>query len=463
VEESSERYLLGPADGNVKIRDDLMDVKVLRETDAGDLERWEPVLKAPFPLGAGDLAVLRDALHLAPATIEGETTLDRLLDDLAGEGIPAVDVRKRRIRSTFAGCMAELSEVAVGTRSTTTLAVESEDRVAVGAAVRELGLGDRLNTSYPNGLRALVEGWGARFAVIDVGTNSVKFHVAERGDDGAFRPIVDRAEVTRLGEGLDDTGEISRAAIERTADGIAGMVTEARATGALALAAVGTAGLRIAANREAVLDAIEVRSGVRVEVIDGEDEARLAYVAATSALGIGEGSVVVFDTGGGSSQFTFGHGSHVDERFSVDVGAARFTERFGLDRAVGDDVVQATQDAIAAELERVSGHPSPEALVGMGGATTNLTAVTLELREYDPGRIQGADLRLDDVDREIERFRALDADGRRSIVGLQPKRAEVILAGACIVRTVMAMLGKDRLTVSDRGLRHGLLAERFGA
>jgi exopolyphosphatase / guanosine-5'-triphosphate,3'-diphosphate pyrophosphatase len=99
----------------------------------------------------------------------------------------------------------------------------------------------------------------------------------------------------------------------------------------------------------------------------------------------------------------------------------------------------------------------------MGGAITNLTAVSLEMTTYDPSRIQGARLDAAEVDRQIERYRSLDADGRRTIVGLQPKRAEVILAGACIVRTVMDKLDQDHLVVSDRGLRHGLTVERFGA
>jgi exopolyphosphatase/guanosine-5'-triphosphate,3'-diphosphate pyrophosphatase len=98
----------------------------------------------------------------------------------------------------------------------------------------------------------------------------------------------------------------------------------------------------------------------------------------------------------------------------------------------------------------------------MGGAMTNLTAVRLSLATYDPDAVQGAVLERAEVDRQIELYRSLDAEGRRSIVGLQPKRAGVILAGACIVRTVMDKLRRDELTVSDRGLRHGLLVERFG-
>ena len=98
----------------------------------------------------------------------------------------------------------------------------------------------------------------------------------------------------------------------------------------------------------------------------------------------------------------------------------------------------------------------------MGGAITNMTAVMLGLATYDPNAVQGATLGRAEVDRQIELFRLRDVEARREIVGLQPKRADVILAGACVVRTVMDKLGRDALTVSDRGLRHGVLLERFG-
>ena len=99
----------------------------------------------------------------------------------------------------------------------------------------------------------------------------------------------------------------------------------------------------------------------------------------------------------------------------------------------------------------------------MGGATTNIAAVRHGLARYDPDVVQGTVLDRAEIDRQIELYRSMDADARRGIVGLQPKRAEVILAGACIIRTVMEKLGKTTLTVSDRGLRHGVMAERFGS
>jgi exopolyphosphatase/guanosine-5'-triphosphate,3'-diphosphate pyrophosphatase len=140
----------------------------------------------------------------------------------------------------------------------------------------------------------------------------------------------------------------------------------------------------------------------------------------------------------------------------------RYTDRFGLAGAVSAEVVAETRAAIVADLERVAGRPAPDSLIGMGGAITNMTAVMLGLARYDPDRVQGAHLERDEVDRQIALYASMDADGRRTITGLQPKRAEVILAGACIVRTVMDLLGRDALVVSDRGLRHGVLVERFG-
>jgi exopolyphosphatase/guanosine-5'-triphosphate,3'-diphosphate pyrophosphatase len=302
-----------------------------------------------------------------------------------------------------------------------------------------------------------------RYAVIDAGTNSIKFHIAGHDVSGTWRTVADRAELTRLGEGLEQRGVISDAALERAVAAIAGMAEEARRNGVRAIAAVGTAGLRIARNGNEVVDAIRRRTGVHIEVVSGEEESRLAYLAAKAGLGLNQGSLVVFDTGGGSSQFTFGHNAVVDERFSVNVGAVSYTERFGLDRAVSHEVLREAMAVISADLSRIGSRPVPDALAGMGGAVTNITAVMHRLATYDPAVVQGSVVERAEVDRQIELYRSLDADGRRAIVGLQPKRAEVILAGACIVRMIMEKLGKESFTVSDRGLRHGVLAERFAA
>jgi exopolyphosphatase/guanosine-5'-triphosphate,3'-diphosphate pyrophosphatase len=172
--------------------------------------------------------------------------------------------------------------------------------------------------------------------------------------------------------------------------------------------------------------------------------------------------VVVFDSGGGSTQFTFGAGGDISERFSLDIGAVRVTERYGLANAVSEPVLADAFDAITEQFERLDAARNPDAVVGMGGTVTNLAAVAHGLAEYDPERIHGTVIDTGELDRQIERYRTRDADARREIVGLQPKRADVILGGACIVRAILTKLGVDALIVSDRGVRHGVFADRFG-
>jgi exopolyphosphatase/guanosine-5'-triphosphate,3'-diphosphate pyrophosphatase len=300
------------------------------------------------------------------------------------------------------------------------------------------------------------------YAVIDVGTNSVKFNISERRPDGEWRAIVDRGEVTRLGEGIAETGDIAPAAIERTVEAIAGMAEEAKRHEASALVAVGTMGMRTAGNSERFIARVRERCGVAIEVIPGEEEGRLAYLAVKSGLGLAKGRLVIFDTGGGSTQFTFGHGDAVDERFSLNIGAVRLTAQHGLGGVLSPAQLETALAALAGEFSRLDDRPSPEALVGMGGAITNMTAVMHGLAVYDPEVVQGSVLTRAEVERQIELYRSRDVEARRRIVGLQPKRADVILAGACVVRTVMGRLRRDTLVVSDRGLRHGVLIDRFG-
>jgi len=302
-----------------------------------------------------------------------------------------------------------------------------------------------------------------RYAVIDVGTNSVKFTISERGEDCKWRTVVDRAEITRLGEGLEKTGEMSSDAMARTVSAIAAMAAEARDNRVTAIAAVGTMGMRTASNSEQFVEAVQQSCGVRIEVISGEEEGRLAYLAVKSGLGLAEGSLAIFDSGGGSTQFTFGRGSVVEERFSLNVGAVRYTEQYGLSGVVVSQQLDAALAAIAADLARLETRRSPDVLVGMGGTVTNIAAVKHRLAKYDADIVQGSVIERSEVERQIELYRSRSLDDRRAIIGLQPKRADVILAGACIVKTVMDTLGKANLSVSDRGLRHGLLNDRFAA
>jgi exopolyphosphatase/guanosine-5'-triphosphate,3'-diphosphate pyrophosphatase len=460
LEESDEAYILSAAgDASIKLRGERMDVKRLERVDDDGLEQWRPVLKASFPLKATDVATIKAALAVDVAG--SVDTLDELL--AADPGVMALRVQKRRCRYTFGGCMAEVTEFVTEHGATRTLAVESEDPSQVLSVLRDLGLDGRPNICVARGLKALVGLDGDRYAVIDVGTNSVKLHIAERQPDGGWRTLADRAEITRLGEGLGAGGRLGAEPIGRTVETIGAMARETAGHRVRAVAAVGTAGLRIAENAGAFLDAVHERTGLVVDVLTGDDEARLAARAATAGLAARSGLLAVFDTGGGSSQFTFARGGTVEERFSVDVGAVRLTREFGLASAVPATRVDEVLRAVGEQLERLAGRPRPATIVGLGGAVTNLAAIRHGLRDYEPDLVHGTVLDVGEIDRQIALLRERDAAARAAIPGLQPARADVILAGACIVRAVIGLLGGDAIVVSDRGLRHGVLAERFAA
>ena len=218
--------------------------------------------------------------------------------------------------------------------------------------VRSMGLGGYRNTSYPVGLAAIVDATVARAAVIDVGTNSVKLCVGEPTSEGRWRFLADRSQVTRLGEGLATSGTITDSAVERTIAAIEGMLAEAHSSAP----SPSRHSVRLGFGRRPMprpsIARIAARTGIRIEIISGEEESRLAYVGVAADLELGDGGLVVFDTGGGSTQLTFGHGGRVDDRFSLPVGAVRFTERFGLDRAVTPERLQEARAAIAGGARR---------------------------------------------------------------------------------------------------------------
>lgn len=463
--ESHETYLLSKVtDASVKIRSDLLDTKVLRRVNGDGLQLWVPTMKASFPLLEPNLVEVFRSLEVSlPTDVRwsgGEAFLESVRTGCPD--VRVVETRKRRRRSSLGECMVELTDITVEGKTAWSVAAESPDPDLVIRTVSELGLAGRPNTCVAAGLKSMLGWMPSRFAVVDVGTNSVKFLLGDRHETGELQTLVDRAVVTRLGEGLTESGGLTPTAVARTVEAVDGMVQEARRGGPVSIVAVGTAGLRQAPNRDTFLDAVNERCAVAVQVISGADEARLAYRAAVSALPLAGDHLLVFDSGGGSSQFTFGTATDIREQFSLDVGAVAITEMFGLAAAVPRETVADALSAISTRFGRLRDFPRPDMVIAIGGTSTNLAAHQHRLDRYDPEVVHGTVVTLVEIDRQIESFRRLSADARRDLPGLQPARAEVILAGACIVRTILTLTAQQTMTVSDRGLRHGVAAERFG-
>ena len=302
-------------------------------------------------------------------------------------------------------------------------------------------------------------------AVIDIGTNSIKFCLAESAkQDGTFEVIKDANDIAKLGEGLKDTGLIGPEPLERNAQSVAAFAKEAREAGADETAVVGTMALRTARNTADFAKRVKELCGLEVRVIPGEEEAQLSYIAVMSGIaGAAAANLVTFDTGGGSTEFVFGEAGSIKRKFSLNIGAIRFTEAYLAQMPVPAAKLSEAQAQIRRELSEGGVTAGAKFLVGMGGNVTSIASVKHQMKVYDPNVIQGSKLTLADIDAQISDYAGKTLDERKTIVGLQPKRADVILAGACIVRQIMELTGVSELTVSDRGLRHGLLYRLFKA
>jgi exopolyphosphatase / guanosine-5'-triphosphate,3'-diphosphate pyrophosphatase len=303
----------------------------------------------------------------------------------------------------------------------------------------------------------------ARYAAIDVGTNTVLLVVAERTPAG-FTPVAERGEITRLGKGVDASRRLAPEAMARTLDAVARYAAEARSLGAVELAVTATSAARDAANGAEFLAAARERAGVEIEILSGDEEARRSYLAVATdfAAQAGPRPLVAIDIGGGSTEFIIGHGHSVEFHTSIDVGSVRLTERcIRSDPPSPDDFAR-----LDTELGRALGpvpHPGSDALVvGVAGTLTTLYAVTHAIDPYDAARVHGSWMSRQDVARTRQRLAALPLAQRKLVPGLQPERADVIVAGAVLLERALAHLGAGGTRVSDRGLRWGTLAARFG-
>lgn len=301
------------------------------------------------------------------------------------------------------------------------------------------------------------------FATIDIGTNSVLLLIAEVDGDGSVRVALNRATVTRLGEGLSAGGVIADAAAERTLDCLCQYWELCTQHGVRQVAAVGTSTLRTATNAADFLLVVQKALGLEIEVLSAEREAELAYRACARDFG---NDVVVIDLGGGSTELIGKDAEGALRSTSLPVGCVSLTEQF----LKADPPVEAEIVALRNYLRELLGHkldpcilsrPHDRHPVATAGTATTLAAMQLKLPEYDPVRVHGQRLSIDDLRDRADALRALPLAERRHLPGLAPERADVILAGAELLGALMSFLGYAVITISDRGLRWGLFYEKF--
>jgi exopolyphosphatase/guanosine-5'-triphosphate,3'-diphosphate pyrophosphatase len=302
-----------------------------------------------------------------------------------------------------------------------------------------------------------------RRAVIDVGTNSVKLLVADVAGRNV-QPVHEESRQTRLGRGFYETRQLQADAIAHTAEAVAEFAKTAREHKAASILVIATSAARDAVNADELTSAIQLASGLKVEIISGEREAGLAFQGATSNSILANAPLLLLDVGGGSTQFILGQGERKHFACSFPLGTVRLLEKFPHSdpptraefTACRDWIRDFLKNEVHPQLEPAlqrGNHSQEILLVGTGGTTSILSRIESKLDRYDRARIEATRLGLEQVKAHRRHLWSLPLAGRKEIVGLPKLHADVILTGVLIYEVVMEEFGFTQLRVSTRGLR----------
>jgi exopolyphosphatase/pppGpp-phosphohydrolase len=305
-----------------------------------------------------------------------------------------------------------------------------------------------------------------RVAAIDCGTNSIRLLVADLPEEsaGPQAPLTDltrRMEIVRLGQGVDRTGRLAPEAIERTRVALASYATEIEKLGAERVRMCATSASRDAANADDFTDMVRSTLGVAPEVVTGDEEARLSFTGAVRGLPADANEpFLVVDIGGGSTEFVVGdRAGGVRAAISMDIGCVRMTERhLAGDPPTTDEVAAAEADIAAAVDRALAAVPGREAatLIGLAGSVTTVVAIAEGLTAYEPERIHHARVSYDAVAQVTADLLGKTREQRLAMPVMHPGRADVIGAGALVLRVIMERAGMPSVVASEHDILDGI-------
>jgi exopolyphosphatase/guanosine-5'-triphosphate,3'-diphosphate pyrophosphatase len=307
---------------------------------------------------------------------------------------------------------------------------------------------------------------GGRVAAIDQGTNSTRLLVIEPRAGADPMEISRDMVITRLGQGVDQTGSLDPAAIERAVDAIARFTLRARALHAEEIRVAATSAVRDATNRDAFVSHVRGMTTIEPEVIDGEREATLSFLGGTRGLDPADGPFVQIDMGGGSTEFVFGRApTVVDHALSTQIGSVRLTERVRPSDPPSAEDLEAFATSVQPfleEVERAVPVRHARTFVAAGGTATTLQACALGLERYDPDLIHRSILTLAEAERTLRDLAVMTNEERAAIPVMPKGRGDVIVAGAAILVGAMRRFGFEEALVSETDILDGLALEQVG-
>ncbi len=296
-----------------------------------------------------------------------------------------------------------------------------------------------------------------RKAAIDLGTNSCLLTIAEVEDTQLTEVITDQMRIVRLGQEIDQTGQLHPDAIERTMKALREYreICEQHQVVVGDVQLVATSAMRDASNRQILIDRVLEELGFTLRVISGEQEALWSWRGALTQLSLpDDAQPCLLDIGGGSTELVWNGGQ---QRFSLQMGSVRATERYIHDDPPTSAMLQKIREDLLGQLRLLPPIAVPNPLIAVAGTATTLLAIVHQIEPYDTTQIHGVPLHKHELSPLLELFCSTSIAQRSKLKGLHPKRADVIPAGAQILLTVYEYLNMEQAIISDRGLRYGLL------
>jgi len=297
-----------------------------------------------------------------------------------------------------------------------------------------------------------------RISSIDIGTNTILLLIADIGANSIIDVVHDEQVIARLGKGVDHNRTINQETFRRAADFLRAYSGTSGTLRSEKIIAVGTSALRDASNRREFCDFIQRNVGLTIEILSGEEEAEWTCRGAVAGIDTGGKRFTVLDIGGGSTEIVSAVSGRILNRVSLDIGCVRLTERLLPTSPPTDREIASSREFIRKQIEGVDFvRTGITHAVGVAGTMTTLAAMQLQLPKYDPARVHGYELHYDGIQRSFHLLKEKTLSEITSIPQITAGRADILLAGVMILLEFMDTAGIKKITVSDRGLRYGIV------
>ena len=301
-----------------------------------------------------------------------------------------------------------------------------------------------------------------KIGTIDIGTNSMRLLIAEYIDGN----LVNRKKyvnTTRIGQGVDEQGYIREDAIERNIKALEEFSSICKEEECKNVYCMGTSALRDSKNKDIFVNLAKEKSGIDVDIIDGEKESHLGFIGVLQGLEKTE-EILVIDIGGGSTEFIIGDKDGIRFSKSENVGALRMTEKFLKQDPINENEFKDMSCFISNEIKDTLEYiknDNVKKLVGIGGTITSLSSMNQELEVYSMEKIHNSRITLKQIEFILQNLKKMTLSDKKTLKGLQPKRADIITAGVEILHTIMKNLEIDEITVSEYDNLEGLMCQKI--